>query len=457
MENTNDENIKEQIENVKLNDLNNENTTSGTSPIILNKTFTSFAFMGKDVLSMYNIPSVPPVSGKPAVKIGIIIGHRYSRLNSDLQQYWKSNFPKTAMPKVTYHAMEGALYENNKNLSYQAKKDALGLAYEITMDLQIICTICPNASIHVFQAKDMSNGELNKAIDAANNAGMNVLSMSFGSRESITDTDLLRDTQINDHYFHNTTTCYIASSGDNSYINSPACSPNCLCVGGTSIYRNGSTRKFVENSWSSDINHGAGRGYSQVYPKPHYQSSLTIGQNINSRICPDISALANSLTGIQFYCSVPSKVGGSPNIKYPWVINGGTSLSAPILAGIIALASQKRINVGKAPLTTVYDTNLGNAWYPDPLSFFFNIKPTPSDLPAHHLQTYLYKTILPNPTKYAACIYDVKPPTNNLDDVGYGEGTSGNLTTFITMNGYDINTGIGTPNAAGLISELLNA
>ena len=458
-----DENTKEKLQELLLNELNKENKSTAIPPTYLSNTYLKTQFMGKDVLSMYNVPSVPPASGKPAVKIGIVMGVRYSRLNSDLQQYWKANFPKSSMPKVTYHVGQGALYENNKNLSYIDKQAALVNAQEIIMDLQIICTICPNASIHVFQAKNMSKGELNAAVNAANNAGMNVVTMSYGSDESISEFEVLRYSQIEDQCFHNTSTCYIASSGDKNYLGAPATSPNVLSVGGTSIYRDSSARKFVENSWSSDINHGAGRGYSQIYPKPNYQSNLTIGRNVDSRICPDISGVANPSTGVQFYCSAPLKVGGSPNTKTPWMLIGGTSLSTPILAGIIALASQKRINIGKPPLTTVYDTNLGNAWKPDLLADIFSIifgnNTKPSDLPAHHLQTYLYKTILPNPTKYAACIYDVKPPSNNTDDAGYGEdpGPSRNLTTFITTNGYDINTGIGTPNAAGLIAELLNA
>ena len=65
-----------------------------------------------------------------------------------------------------------------------------------------------------------------------------------------------------------------------------------------------------------------------------------------------------------------------------FVIVGGTSLAAPIVASEILLANQVRRSHGKGPLSTVINS-------------------------PNNLQKILYKTIYTNPSLYAAVFYDI--------------------------------------------------
>ena len=95
----------------------------------------------------------------------------------------------------------------------------------------------------------------------------------------------------------------------------PAASPHGTAVGGTSLSKASSTRGWSETAWS-----GAGSGCSAVYPKPTWQKDTTC----KHRMVGDVSAVANPATGVAVY------YGGS------WVKVGGTSVSAPLVAGIYA-------------------------------------------------------------------------------------------------------------------------
>ena len=113
----------------------------------------------------------------------------------------------------------------------------------------------------------------------------------------------------------------------------------------------------------------------------------------------------------------------------PWVQVTGTSAGCPITAGIISIANQQRFNAKKTALTTVYSQNVLATSAP-------NYVP-----PVNNIQNYLYKTILTNSTKYSNDFYDV---TIGVDGI------------YSAISGYDICTGIGTPNGAQLCNDLFN-
>lgn len=83
-----------------------------------------------------------------------------------------------------------------------------------------------------------------------------------------------------------------------------------------------------ESAWSS-----AGGGPSRYVPVPDFQSSIYSLANLlnGARGTPDISFDADPYTGVSVYDSTPCQ-GYSG-----WMVFGGTSVSAPSLAGIANL------------------------------------------------------------------------------------------------------------------------
>jgi hypothetical protein len=98
----------------------------------------------------------------------------------------------------------------------------------------------------------------------------------------------------------------------------PSTSPNVVSVGGTSISRNAITGAFQQEiAWQS-----SGSGPSVYETRPGYQNAIsTIVQT--RRGTPDVSSDADPSTGVWVYA-------------YPyWYIVGGTSVAAPVWAGIV--------------------------------------------------------------------------------------------------------------------------
>src|SRR5207245_4250327 len=111
------------------------------------------------------------------------------------------------------------------------------------------------------------------------------------------------------------------SSGDGGYgVEFPAASEYVTAVGGTSLMRSSTTRGWSETVWS-----GAGSGCSAYVSKPSWQTD----SGCTRRTVADASAVADPNTGVAVY----------DTYRQPgWLVFGGTSVSAPVLAGVYALA-----------------------------------------------------------------------------------------------------------------------
>jgi subtilase family serine protease len=121
-------------------------------------------------------------------------------------------------------------------------------------------------------------------------------------------------------------------------VNMPAADPLVLGAGGTSLYANHQTGRWrSETGWGlpygtpNSAFQASGGGFSRAFAKPGYQDGIAgIGA---MRGVPDVSADANGHTGMAVAIAEP---GGHTYIRD----SGGTSASAPIWAGLIALADQ---------------------------------------------------------------------------------------------------------------------
>ncbi len=146
------------------------------------------------------------------------------------------------------------------------------------------------------------------------------------------------------------------SSGDNGDETSrfgfatpdwPAVSPWVTSVGGTSLGVSQANTRAVETGWGTSTYscnsstlvckrtgwlYGAGGGVSQLFGVPFYQQ----GMGFSGRAEPDVAALGDPQTGY-LIGQTQSFPGGASYDEYRI---GGTSLSSPIFAGLMALADQ---------------------------------------------------------------------------------------------------------------------
>jgi hypothetical protein len=361
-------------------------------------------FNGSQLKSLYNVPNIPVASGKKQATIAIVIAYSYPSLLSDLKMYWQnsSNFGASSNPPtVRVYKMPGATFN-------------AGWAIEECLDVQMVCTINPNANIWVVEAKSSSATDLLAAVKyATNTIQADVISMSWGGNDNTSISSI-----VNNSYFTDASKCFCASSGDTNTVSWPAVSTNCIAVGGTTLLWTPTTpNQRTEYTWVN-----AGSGYSITFPKPSYQSL----QNTNAKRCiPDVSLIAGVNSMVYNYCSY-----GTSN---PWIRSAGTSVSAPIFAAIVSIADQLRFNQGKSALTSVYSTT--------PLT------PTSSTPPSNNLQNYLYKTILTNAGKYSSDFNDITIGNN---------AAGGNSPIYNAATGFDVATGIGSPNVAAFCTDLLN-
>jgi subtilase family serine protease len=210
-----------------------------------------------------------------------------------------------------------------------------GWELEESLDIEWAHAVAPNAKIYLVEAASNSYSDLFLAVSRASSlvadAGGGEVSMSWGSGEFPGETGY-------DSYFTTPGVVYFASAGDGPGTLYPSVSPNVVAAGGTTLRRNPSTGAFrAEAAW---VDTGGGTSFYEA--RPGYQSSIStiVGSR---RGVPDLSAVADPNTGVWVY---DSGNGG-------WWIVGGTSASAPILAGIVNRAGHFAPSTS-SELTTIY-------------------------------------------------------------------------------------------------------
>ncbi|MBV8609494.1 MAG: S53 family peptidase [Singulisphaera sp.] len=266
---------------------------------------------------------------------------------------------------------------------------------EEALDVEWVHSIAPMANIILVEANSPTFNDLivNGVANAAKLPGVSVVSMSFGASEFSSDTRF--DSIFQTPPGHNGVT-FLASTGDNGAPGQyPAFSPNVVAVGGTSLVLNPDNSYKSESGWS-----GSGGGFSQFESQPPFQNVVT--QNMTQRTILDVSFDADPKTGVAVYDSYDFGAGT------PWIQVGGTSLSCPCWAGLIAIVNQERVDAGGTTLDGPTQT-----------------------LPA------LYE-LYSDPAKYSSDFHDI---------------TSG-YNVYPAGIGYDLVTGIGTPIANQLVPDL---
>jgi kumamolisin len=226
-----------------------------------------------------------------------------------------------------------------------------GWAQETSLDIEWAHGMAPNSKIVLVEAASNSSTDLMQAVNVASSivspsgTGFGEVSISWGMQEFPSEVNL-------DSYFQRRGIVYVASSGDvGGERQYPAVSPQVVAAGGTTIHRNASGTFTGETAWS-----GSGGGPSAYEARPHYQDALVTKVG-SRRGAPDISFDADPNSGVAVYDSTPCQgLSG-------WLVFGGTSVSAPALAGVFNLAGHFYAS-SNLEQSTLY-SNLGTANFRD--------------------------------------------------------------------------------------------
>jgi len=289
---------------------------------------------------------------------------------------------------------------------------------EVSLDIEMALAMAPGlAAVVVFQAgQNTGVTGFHDIFDSmASSANIKQFSSSWGFTGT-TDPDTtvdgwLQKMQTQGQSF------YQASGDGDAWVNPiwvPADSPYLTSVGGASLTMNGSGVSFssetvwnegnqgASKAWSPNGNGyiGSGGGVSTVYSIPSWQTNAINSTNHGSATMRNIPDVA--LTGYDIWVIYGNGSSGAV---------GGTSCAAPLWAGFTALVNQQAAAGG------------------GPTIGFIN--------PA------IYS--IGRGTNYASSFHDITTG-NNIN------AQSGNL--YSANAGFDLCTGWGTPNGAGLINAL---
>jgi len=201
--------------------------------------------------------------------------------------------------------------------------DTIGWSVEASLDLDMASAICPNCHIIFVEANSDSSADLGASVDVAAALGATQISNSYGQPEF--PAELAEDV----HYNH-PSAMVVVSSGDSDYgVQYPSASPYVTAVGGTNLTVASNSRGWNEFVWNNANVQGAGSGCSAYEPKPAWQHD----PGCPNRMIADVSAVADPYSAVAIYDTFIvsyQTLGG-------WQSLGGTSASAPIIAGIYAL------------------------------------------------------------------------------------------------------------------------
>jgi len=267
-------------------------------------------YVPSDLRDAYKITG----SGKSSTIVAIVDAYGYTNAESDLGVY-RAQFSIPAC--TTANGCFKKLNQNGVQGSYPAQDN--GWATESALDLDMASAMCPNCSLILVEANTSSYSDLATAENTAASQGAHVISNSYGGGESGT-------TGFESSYNH-AGVAVTASTGDHGYAGGaqfPATSPHVTAVGGTHLTKDGSSRGWTESAWS-----GAGSGCSAVYSKPSWQKD----PNCSKRMEADVSADADPATGVAIYGPAGNGSG--------WFREGGTSVAAPLIAGIYGVNGKK--------------------------------------------------------------------------------------------------------------------
>jgi subtilase family serine protease len=251
-------------------------------------------------------------TGGTGQTVAIVDAYNDPNAEADLGVY-RSRFGLPACTKAN-----GCFRQVNQSGGTSLPASDPGWAEEISLDIDMVSAICPNCHILLVEASSPTLANLATAVNTAVRLGATEVSNSYGGSES--------GTSGSAGAYNHPGVPITASAGDDGYaVEFPASVPAVTAVGGTSLTMNSSAERTSETVWS-----GTGSGCSRTFAQPSVQTAVLPASGVCSRrVVGDVSAVADPGTGVSVYDSYQES---------GWLVFGGTSVSAPIIASVYALA-----------------------------------------------------------------------------------------------------------------------
>jgi subtilase family serine protease len=362
----------------------------------------------QDFRTAYNVPASDAGAGQTVV---IIDAYGSPTIQSDLSTYDQEFGLPPANLNIIYPGGSPTFnpLQNHNEMSW---------ANETSLDVEQVHGLAPAATIDLVIAANNDGNVLNNAEKyAVDNHLGNVMSMSFGAPEADFASKGNKDQQAQANAIYTQAVgqgmSVFASAGDSGATdgtssisaNFPASDPLVTSVGGTNLFASDSGAYESETVWNDATGcpfgctageFGAtGGAPSVLFPAPSYQSGVTGNAE---RTTADVSFNASVYTATMIFLSVPGETPG-------FYFFGGTSEGSPSWAAITAMA----------------DSSIGHS--------------------LGELNPLLYGIY--GTSAYANDFHDVTTGNNDFNGPGFSAGT-----------GYDLPTGLGTPDVANLINSL---
>ena len=371
---------------------------------------------------------------------------------SDAQTYARRNDPRHPLRHSQFAQSLPASY------SFVDECDAAGWYGEETLDVEAAHATAPQAHLLYVGASSCQDADLNEAMNTVVDNGLaQVISNSYGSSgEPSSPTDVADEHQT----FLQAAAQGISvlfSSGDNGdelaatgkrQVDYPAADPWVTAVGGTALavtkddgygFEQGwGTGKSVltQGAWSPSrpaYLYGGGGGTSRLFTQPRYQKDVVpasiadfFGQGPH-RAVPDVAMLADPNTG---FLVGQSQTFPDNTVRYSEYRIGGTSLSCPLFAGVVAVTNQ----LHGGPLGFVNPR-------------LYSLAGTSAFHDVDHGRKVTTGVVR---VDFVNGVDDKAGLTTSLR-------TLGQTGTLYTRKGYDDVTGIGTPNGASFFTAVAGA
>ncbi|MFJ3763067.1 peptidase S8 [Streptomyces sp. NPDC090080] len=329
-------------------------TTGSTTPL---RATAPAGYGPADLAKAYSLPA----KSKSTATIAIIDAGVDPNLAADLATY-RSTF---GLP--TCNVASGCLTLKNYTGGKQPapQKSGLGagleedVAVETSLDLDAASAACPTCHLLEISVpwqdgeddNDVTTGDFAKAVDTAVAAGASAISISYGYTADVTNTSgsILSALQHKG-------VAITASTGDTGFNGGihqawPSNLPSVTAVGGVTLPADGPATGW----WA------AGSGCETDFAAATGQPAAVTAACGHHRAAADVSADADPATGLAVYDTyAPSS--GEP---VDWTIVGGTSASAPYIAGLYARAGHLSAVQGpntlyQAPASDFTDVTDGN-------------------------------------------------------------------------------------------------
>ena len=362
-------------------------------------------YMGNDFRNAY-VPGTPLIGSGQTIALVQFDGY----LASDISEYenltGRTNIP---LQNVLIDGFSGVPTSNNG-----------GGEVEVSLDIEMAISMAPALSKIILYEGNPNNFIPNDVLNriATDNSARQVsCSWGWSGGPSGTTDQIFQQMALQGQTFFDAvgdSDAFTSGAGsvngvDNpNTFNAPSDSPYITQVGGTTLTMNGAGASYAsETVWYFGIEYGedgvgSSGGISSFYSIPSWQTNINMTASQGSttfRNTPDVALAADDVLviadgGVEYY-------------------EGGTSCASPLWAGFTALVNQQATNNGHASVG------------------FLN--------PA------LYS--IAKGTTYTNCFHDITTGNNTW---------SQNPNLFFAVPGYDLCTGLGTPNGTNLINALVN-